>query len=86
MQVACSRGIPNGVQGASLNLVALDGAEGGWLRVVPCGTASDVSNLNSLDPAPVANGANVKLSADGGVCVTASQATHVIVDINGVWV
>ena len=71
---------------ASLNLVALDGPDGGWLRVVPCGTASDVSNLNYLDAAPVANGANVKLSADGAVCVTSSQTTHVIVDINGVWI
>ena len=53
--------------------------------MVPCGTPSDVSNLNYLDAAPVANGANVKLSADGAVCVTASQTSHVIVDINGVW-
>ncbi|MET0661789.1 MAG: CAP domain-containing protein [Ilumatobacteraceae bacterium] len=85
VQVAGHRGIPAGARAASLNLVALDSAEGGWLRVVPCGTPSDVSNLNYLDAAPVANGANVKLSADGAVCVTASQTSHVIVDINGVW-
>ena len=85
VQVAGTRGVPVNAHAASLNLVALDSAEGGWLRVVPCGTPSDVSNLNYLDAAPVANGANVKLSADGAVCVTASQTTHVIVDINGVW-
>ncbi len=86
VQVAGSRGIPSGVQAASLNLVALDGPAGGWLRVVPCGASSDVSNVNYVDPAPVANGANVKLSADGAVCITSSQTTHVIVDITGVWV
>lgn len=85
VQVAGSRGIPAGVKGASLNLVALDGPASGWLRAVPCGASSDVSNVNYLDPAPVANGANVKLSADGAVCITSSETTHVIVDINGVW-
>jgi Cysteine-rich secretory protein family len=86
VQVAGSRGIPAGVRAASVNLVALDSQFSGWLRVVPCGTPSDVSNLNYLDPAPVANGANVKLSDDGAICVTASQTVHVIVDVNGVWI
>ncbi|MET0911463.1 MAG: hypothetical protein ABWZ99_18505, partial [Ilumatobacteraceae bacterium] len=85
VQVAGARGIPAGAKAASVNLVALDSPVGGWLRVVPCGTASDVSNLNYLDPAPVANGANVKLSADGAICVTSSTTSHVIVDVNGVW-
>ena len=84
--IAGTRGIPADAQSASLNVVALDGPNSGWLRVVPCGASSDVSNVNYVDPAPVANGANVKLSADGAVCVTSSQTTHVIVDVNGVWV
>ena len=86
VQVAGSRGIPSGVKAASVNLVALDSNFSGWLRAVPCGAASDVSNLNYLDAAPVANGANVKLSADGAICVTSSETAHVIVDVNGVWI
>ncbi|MET0910231.1 MAG: hypothetical protein ABWZ99_12225, partial [Ilumatobacteraceae bacterium] len=86
VDVAGSRGIPGDVKAASVNLVALDSHFTGWLRAVPCGTPSDVSNLNYLDAAPVANGANVKLSADGAICVTSSETVHVIVDVNGVWV
>jgi uncharacterized protein YkwD len=86
VQVAGSRGIPAGVKAASVNLVALDATFTGWLRAVPCGTPSDVSNLNYLDAAPVANGANVKLSAGGTICVTTSEPAHVIVDVNGVWI
>jgi hypothetical protein len=53
--------------------------------VVPCGGASDVSTLNFPGVAAVANGANVKLDAEGAVCVTTSAPTHVIVDVTGVW-
>ena len=73
VSVAGSRGIPGEVKAASVNLVALDSHVTGWLRAVPCGTPSDVSNLNYLDAAPVANGANVKLSGDGAICVTSSE-------------
>jgi hypothetical protein len=53
--------------------------------VVPCGGASDVSNLNYPGWAAVANGANVMLDGQGAVCVTTSAPTHVIVDVTGVW-
>ncbi len=85
VQVAGNRGIPSDAKAATVNLVALESPVGGWLRVVPCGAWSDVSNLNYLDASPVANGANLKLSAKGSICVTSSQRTHVIVDVNGVW-
>jgi Cysteine-rich secretory protein family len=83
--VAGIRGVPANARAATVNLVALDAPVGGWLRVVPCGTSSDVSNLNYQDAAPVANGANVKLSADGAICLTTFQPAHVIVDVTGVW-
>ena len=85
VQVAGSRGIDAGARAVTLNLVATDGPSAGWLRVVPCGGASDVSNLNYPGIAAVANGANVKLDAEGAVCVTTSAPTHVIVDVTGVW-
>jgi hypothetical protein len=83
--VAGVRGVPAGAKAATVNLVALDSPTGGWLRAVPCGASSDVSNLNYLDAAPVANGANIKLSSDGAICVVTSEQSHVIVDVTGVW-
>jgi uncharacterized protein YkwD len=85
VQVAGSRGITADARAVTLNLVATDGPAGGWLRAVPCGGATDVSNLNFPGIAAVANGANVMLDGQGAVCVTTSAATHVLVDVTGVW-
>jgi hypothetical protein len=85
VQVAGARGLPAEARAAKLNLVALDGPAAGWLRIVPCGTGSGVSNLNFPGVQPVANGTNVVLDATGSVCVTTSTRTHVIVDVTGVW-
>jgi hypothetical protein len=85
VQVAGSRGITADARAVTLNLVATDGPSAGWLRVVPCGGASDVSNLNYPGVVAVANGANVMLDGQGAVCVTTSAPTHVIVDVTGVW-
>ncbi len=85
VQVAGTRGVPAGARAATVNLVALDALGGGFLQAVPCDASSGVSNLNYVDWAPVANGAIVKLSSDGAICVTSSQWAHVIVDLSGVW-
>ncbi len=85
IQVAGVRGVPAGVTGATINLVALGSSNPGWLRAVPCGSASEVSNVNFSSPAPIANGANVRLSAAGKICVVGMSTTHFLVDITGVW-
>jgi hypothetical protein len=85
VQVAGTRGIPADARAAKLNLVALDGPGAGWLRIIACGGTTDVSNLNYPGTIPVANGTNVMLDATGGVCITTSTPTHVIVDVSGVW-
>ncbi len=85
IQVAGVRGVPAGVTGATINLVALGASNPGWLRAVPCGSASEVSNVNFSSPAPIANGANVRLSAAGKICVVGMSTTHFLVDITGVW-
>ncbi len=85
IKVAGVRGVPAGITGATVNLVALGASSPGWLRVVPCGAQSDVSNLNFSSPAPIANGANVRLSTSGTICVVGMSTTHVLVDITGVW-
>ena len=44
------------------------------------------SNVNiAPTQAVTANGAMVKLSSDGDLCIYSPSAVHVIVDINGVW-
>ncbi len=83
--VAGVRGVPAGISGATINLVALGAYSPGWLRVVPCGAESDVSNVNFSSPAPIANGANVRLSASGTICVVGMSTTHFLIDITGVW-
>jgi hypothetical protein len=83
--VAGVRGVPAGITGATINLVALGAYDAGWLRVVPCGSSSDVSNVNFSSPAPIANSANVRLSPSGTICVLGMATTHFLVDITGVW-
>ena len=86
IQVAGSRGIDEGARAASLNIVAAGASASGFLTAIPCGQPSDVSNLNFAGGGgATANGTNVKLDGSGAVCVTASTATHVIVDITGIW-
>jgi hypothetical protein len=85
IQVAGTRGISAGARAATLNLVAVGATEAGFLVAVPCGGSSQVSNLNYTSDGAVANGVNVKLDGSGAVCVTTSAATHVIVDITGIW-
>ena len=69
---------------AAVNLTVTGATAGGWLTAFPCGTAQPAtSDLNYAAGQTVANLAHVKLGSDGRVCVTASSATHVIVDIAG---
>jgi uncharacterized protein YkwD len=86
VQVAGTRGIAADVKAATLNLVAVGASDPGFVVAVPCGQPSDVSNLNFTgNVGAVANGANVKLDGSGAICVTTSVATHVLVDVTGVW-
>ena len=85
VEVAGVRGVPDGITGATVNIVALGAHSPGWLRVVPCGTPSGVSSVNFSSPAPIANGTNVRLSSSGTICVVGMATTHVLVDITGVW-
>ncbi len=85
IQVAGNRGVPSGATGATINLVALGAYSPGWIRAVPCGSASDVSSVNFSSPSPIANGTNVRLSPTGTICVVGMSTTHVLVDITGIW-
>jgi uncharacterized protein YkwD len=83
--VAGVRGVPTGISGATINVVAVGAYSPGWLRAVPCGSSSEVSSLNFSNAAPIANGTNISLSSAGSICVVGMSTTHVLVDVTGVW-
>jgi hypothetical protein len=67
-----------------LNLTATDADGPGYLTAYPCGGAvPEASNVNFGPGQNVPNLVNVKLGADGTVCIFAFAATHVIADLAG---
>jgi hypothetical protein len=63
-----------------LSVTAVDAGGPGWVRAAPCDATDTTSTLNVDDAAPVPNVAVVEPGPSGTVCVTASVATHLIVD------
>lgn len=86
LQIAGTRGVPEDATAVSVNLTATEALEGSFLTAYPCGKRPSTSTVN-IFPAQgaAANGAMVKLSAAGELCVYSLKAVHVIVDINGVY-
>ena len=80
-------GIPPDAAAYSLNLTVVPLGPLGFLSVWPAGQPQPgVSTLNSSDGRIKANAAIVPAGADGAVTIFASNATHIIVDINGYFV
>ncbi len=86
VQIAGERGIPADARAVSVNLTATDALNDTYLTAYPCGTLPKTSNVNIVTSQFVnANGAMVKLSASGELCIYSKNAVHLIVDINGIW-
>ncbi|MAT06455.1 MAG: hypothetical protein CL424_15565 [Acidimicrobiaceae bacterium] len=85
LQIAGERGIPGDAKAASVNVTVTQPDHGLHVTVFPCGKQPTTSNVNAAPGQTVANGAMVKLSGSGQLCVTSLKSTHLIVDINGVW-
>ncbi|HLJ49984.1 MAG TPA: alkaline phosphatase family protein [Bryobacteraceae bacterium] len=84
-QSACS--IPASAQAYSLNVTVVPVATLTYLSIWPAGqTQPVVSTLNSFDGRIVANAAIVPAGTSGGISLFASDATNVILDINGYFV
>jgi hypothetical protein len=84
LQVAGRAGIPSGVASVVLNVTVDAPQLSGFITVYPCGAAlPTASNLNYVAGQTVPNAVISKLSAAGTVCLFASAATHLIVDITG---
>jgi len=73
-----------GAHAVALNVTATEPDRAGFLTVYPCDAPVPVaSNVNYRAGESVADAAVVGLAADGTVCVYASAASHVVVDLNG---
>lgn len=73
-----------GAAAAAVNLTVTDPDAAGYLTAYPCGSeVPEVSNLNFDAGQTMANHANVKLNADGELCLYTSAPTHVVVDVSG---
>ena len=75
--------IPANAPAYSLNATVVPPAGLGFLTVWGNGAMPTVSTLNDSDGSIVANAAIVQAAGDGSVTVFASNATHLILDING---
>jgi hypothetical protein len=79
-----SCGIPSTAQGYSFNVTVVPPGPLQYLTIWPAGqTQPNVSTLNAFNGAVVANAAMVPAGSSGGVTVYVSNATQVLLDING---
>ena len=86
LQIAGKRGIPAEATAVSLNLTAAEAIDGSFLTAYPCGKRPATSTVNIWPwQGASANGAMVKLSGSGELCVYTLEPVHIIVDINGVY-
>ena len=77
-------GIPATARAYSLNVTVVPAKVLGYLTVWPTGQAQPfVSTLNSPDGAVLANAAVVPAGTGGAISVFVTDATHVVIDING---
>ncbi|HWL43369.1 MAG TPA: hypothetical protein VNQ73_10535 [Ilumatobacter sp.] len=78
---------PGGVpRAASLNLVAVDHTEAGYLTAYDCGAVPHTSTLNQAAGEVVANGAVVGIGRGGTFCVRTLRGGNVVADLAGWWV
>ena len=69
-----------------MNLTAAEAIDGSFLTAYPCGKRPATSTVNIWPwQGASANGAMVKLSGSGELCVYTLEPVHIIVDINGVY-
>lgn len=83
--VAGQRGVPAEIDAVSVNLTVTGSQADGYLTAYPCGAVPNASNVNFVVGVDTANAATIPTDASGAICLWASAATHMIVDINGVW-
>ena len=77
--------VPAQATAVAVNLTAVAPAAPGFLSAHPCGSRSDVANVNYRAGVTTAAFAIVNVSTERTICITTSAATDVIVDVTGVF-
>ncbi len=86
LRIAGRQGVPAGAKAASLNITSVQSGSPSFVTAFPCGIRPLASNVNiAPEQVATANGAMVKLSSSGDLCLYAERPVHLIVDINGIW-
>ncbi len=84
VQITGRASVPGDAAAAVLNVTVTEATGPGFITVFPCGAATPkASNLNFVAGSTVPNNVITKIGDGGKVCLFASQATHLIVDIGG---
>ncbi len=84
IQITGRAGVPEGAIGVAANVTIVRPDRNGFATVFPCDeTRPGSSTINYSANQVVANGAIVKLSASGTVCVFVLRATDLVVDVTG---
>jgi hypothetical protein len=78
-------GLTGDPQAVTVVATATEAQAPGWLRVVTCGTTANTSNVNYQANLATPNLIVVAPDAEGRICVTSLSATHVVVDLFGVF-
>lgn len=84
VQVTGRAGVPEGAIGVAVNVTIIRPDRNGFATVFPCDEPQPGSStINYSGGQVVANGAIVKLSGDGTVCVFVLRGTDLVVDVTG---
>jgi len=83
--VVGSGSLPPNAVAASVTVTAAEPVGIGWVVAYPCGTNSATSTLNVVPSRATTNSAIVAPGAGGSICVKASVATHILVDVSA-WI
>jgi hypothetical protein len=82
-QVTGRGGVLGGSAAVMVNVTVPNASADGYVTVYPCGTLPSTSSLNVKAGTTVANAVFTGLSGSGTLCVFASAALHVIIDVSG---
>ncbi len=78
------RGVPSGATAAAFTIASVRPSESGYITVYNCDTGRPLtSTLNFREGETIANSGLMPISDEGSICVFASKATHVILDLTG---
>jgi hypothetical protein len=84
VQIAGRAGIPTNADAAIINIGAIAPDNNGYITAFPCDKPQPgASTLNYTAGTTIANGATIKLSTAGTICIYTHQAMHLIIDVTG---